>query len=102
MLKKYQPHNPKFAIGTPVYLVTKEGNILEGFFIQKILGDLIMLNDSPLLGAKQGFSICEERLRPNWCEGKTKFRAACLSRSEAEKIAQSHVNRLPCKSETNE
>ncbi len=102
MLKKYQPHHPKFSIGTPVYLVTREGNILEGFFIQKTLGDLIMLNDSPLLGAKQGFSICEERLQPNWCEGKKKFRAACLTRSEAEKIAQNLVNRPSCKSETNE
>ncbi len=91
MLKKFTNASPKnsFHSGDPVYLVTRKGKIIDGYYIQDILMDLVSLNRSPLDGTeKQGFTIEGNLLRPNWCAGKVIFEAACLSRNQAEKIAE--------------
>jgi hypothetical protein len=74
-----------FALGTPIFLVTRGGEILEGFRISSILLDQVML-DPPPLGAKQGFTIEGNCLKPNWCAGRRAFRAAYTTRKEAEAL----------------
>lgn len=95
MLKKF--HNPlsKFHQGSELYLVTREGVILEGFKIADSLGTLVSLDRPPLPGSeKQGFTIDGELLKPNWCEGKRTFVAACLTLREAEQLAAPILERL--------
>jgi hypothetical protein len=87
MLKKFKDSTP-FAKGTPVYLVTKEGEIIEGYTIESSLMDLVSLNCSPLDGTeKQGFTIDNDLLKPNWCAGKKYFVAACTQKEKAEELA---------------
>lgn len=87
MLKKFNT-GTRFVKGTPVYVVTKKGEILEGYEIESTLLDLVSLNRSPLDGTeKQGFTIDGDLLKPNWCDGKKFLIAACVDRQVAEEIA---------------
>lgn len=91
MLKKFnesQHSHPLFSPGAEIFLVTKNGDILEGFYITEILMELVSLNCSPLDGSeKQGFTIEGNLLKPNWCAGKRKFEAACASKEHAQSLA---------------
>lgn len=103
MLKKFQNDCSHFLPGTPLFLVTREGVILEGFTISDSLGRLVSLNKPPLPGSeKQGFTIEGELLKPNWCEGKRTFIAACLTREEAELLATPVLERLARKKKKEE
>ncbi len=73
--------------GAPVFVVTRKGEILVGFSVAGVLGDLVALNKSPLGGEKQGFTLTEGLLKPNWCEGRKAIVAACFTREEAERLA---------------
>lgn len=79
--------NPNFTPGTSVYVVTKKGDILEGYRIVSTLMELVDLDRSPLDGSKnQGFTIEEDLLKPNWCEGKKNLIAACLTKEKAQEL----------------
>ncbi len=87
MLKKFQAQSNsqrKISVGDPVFLLTRQGNVMEGFFIKRILMDLVDVEPSPIEGSdKQGFTIKGDRLLPNWCAGKKVFVAGFLSEAEA-------------------
>lgn len=90
MLKKFNGTGiaaGPFGVGTPVFVVLRDGTILEGFHVQSRLMDLVSLDRSPLDDTeKQGFTLQGTQLLPNWCEGKRKILAACSSRQEAEDL----------------
>lgn len=92
MLKKFlssRENDHPFSVGVSIYLVTREGTIVEGFSVANTLGDLVSLDRSPMEGSeKQGFTIEGNRLRPNWCAGKRRFEAGCVSRKEAEELSK--------------
>jgi len=84
MLKKFNSKNERFYRGSEVYLVTRKGEIIEGFRVANVLTDLVELDRSPIeRSEKQGFTIRNNLLKPNWCEGKKIFRAGCATKAEA-------------------
>lgn len=84
-LSDLQATESPFRVGTEVFLVTRQGTILEGFRIARVLLDQVMLDHPPLPDSpKQGFTITGSLLRPNWCAGKRAIRAGFLTRQEAE------------------
>ncbi len=92
MLKKFDEtggNGGAFSVGTPVYIVMRDGSILEGHTIEDRLMDLVSLNRSPLDGSeKQGFTVKGNLLKPNWCEGRKRIIAACATREEANTLAE--------------
>lgn len=86
MLKKFKDETP-FQPGDPVYIVTRKGEIIEDLFVDSVLFDLVSLNKSPLEGSeKQGFTVKQNTLKPNWCEGRKHILAAFKSKHEAEEF----------------
>ena len=92
MLKKFNDtggENSLFGVGAPVFVVTRQGEVLEGYTIKSRLLQLFTLNCSPLDGTeKQGFTLKGEVLKPNWCEGKRKLHCVCATRQHADEMAQ--------------
>ena len=88
MLKKFKDTTGPFYAGALVYVVMPDGTIIEGHHIVSRLGELVSLNRSPLDGTeKQGFTIQDNRLLPNWCEGKRRILAVCMTRQDAEGLS---------------
>ena len=98
MLKKFSEqrvNNQTFTKGTPVYIVTKEGTVIEGYHIDSSFLDLVSLDRSPLDDTeKQGFTIDGDLLRPNWCAGKKHFIAACTNKIQAVELAEQRLKTL--------
>ena len=92
MLKKFSESfdvESQFTPGMLIYLVSRKGEIIEGFRISSILVDLVSLDRSPLEGSeKQGFTIEGRKLKPNWCAGRKAFLAAFATKDEALELAQ--------------
>ncbi|GAB4232144.1 MAG: hypothetical protein Tsb0021_10740 [Chlamydiales bacterium] len=89
MLQKFNfHHSSKYVVGKDIYLVTRQGDVLQGFTIASVLANLVSIDKPPLKGSeKQGFTIKGPYLKPNWCEGRKQFWGACLSYEEACAIA---------------
>ena len=91
MLKKFRPDAPTddpFHEGLSVFIVTKDGEILEGYHIVKRLCELISLDRSPLDGSeKQGFAVEGDVLKPTWCAGRKEIYAAVATREHAIALA---------------
>ncbi len=97
MLKKFKDTSGSthFRPGSAVYVVMRDGTVIEGHCIGSCLGELVSLDRSPLDGTeKQGFTIQNNHLMPNWCEGKRQILAVCMSREEAEDMASPVRQRL--------
>lgn len=78
-----------FKPGKEVYIVTRDGEILEGFHIKSVLIDLVSLDKSPLDGTeKQGFTISGNQLKPNWCDGRKSLIGAFATKEEALRRAE--------------
>ncbi len=111
MLKKFEhsPETTAFKPGVAIFVVARNGKILDGFRITKRLADLVELDRSPLeeIESKRGcqnakhqpatadskahgFTVVGQVLKPNWCEGKRFLLGACLTKEEAELLAASH------------
>ena len=84
-LRKYLDTN--LTIGTEIFLVTRDGRVLDGFSVASVLGDLVSLDLPPLEGEKQGFTWDGKQLKPNWCAGRKALIAGLLNRQEAEELA---------------
>lgn len=91
MLKKFRPDvttDDPFHEGLSVFIVTKEGEVLEGYHIVQRLCDLVSLDRSPLDGSeKQGFAIEGDVLKPTWCAGRKAIYAAVATREYAVALA---------------
>ena len=107
MLKKFKPSDESnlFHPGARVFVVARDGRILEGYQVARKLVDLVELDRSPLeemetgrgcqnakhqassVSRGHGFTITGNQLKPNWCEGKRLLLGACLTRQEAEILA---------------
>lgn len=91
MLKKFQADlatDDPFHVGLPVFIVTKDGEISEGYRIVQRLCDLILLDRSPLdESEKQGFVIEGNLLKPTWCAGRKAIYAVVATRAHAADLA---------------
>jgi len=92
MLKKFDEaggEESPFVVGTQVFVVTRQGEVLEGYSVKSRLLRLFTLDRSPLDGSeKQGFTLKGDVLKPNWCEGKRKLHSVCATREHADQLAQ--------------
>ena len=85
---------PLYSYGQEVFLVTRKGEVLSGFTVEKVLCDMVSLSRAPLPDSdKQGFTVDGELLRPNWCAGRKAIIAGCRTREEAEALASRRVSR---------
>lgn len=88
MLRKLPGRHAFFSVGQEIFLVTRSGEILEGYRITAVLDQLVSLDRSPIEGSdKQGFTINRQLLKPNWCDGRKFLYAGCTTWEEAEILA---------------
>ena len=67
----FDPCSLSFPKGQPIFLLTRAGEILEGYVVQSIFMDQVLLNEAPFEGSpKQGYDIRHGVLKPNWCDGR--------------------------------